>query len=96
VQGQFIDWPAEAVRTGDELVTRLVAERGYRPTISRSGSPTCRSSTPHAAQYREAHDIAERDRRGEATTEQLRQAMMPLPGALRRPDRTRQRRTQQP
>ncbi|HWG98356.1 MAG TPA: hypothetical protein VNV66_03310, partial [Pilimelia sp.] len=29
LQARFVDAPREAVRAGDELVTRLVAERGY-------------------------------------------------------------------
>jgi hypothetical protein len=77
VQAQFIDWPAEAVRTGDELVTRLVAERGYPAHDFEERLADL--SVEHAntlTQYREAHEVAERDRRGEATTEQLRQAMM--------------------
>jgi hypothetical protein len=77
VQAQFIDWPAEAVRTGDELVTRLVAERGYPAHDFEERLADLSVEHAHTlAQYREAHDIAERDRRGEATTEQLRQAMM--------------------
>jgi hypothetical protein len=77
LQAQFIDWPTEAVRTGDELVARLVAERGY--PAHDFNERLADLSVEHAQvlpDYREAREIAERDGRGEATTEELRQAMM--------------------
>jgi hypothetical protein len=77
VQARFVDAPDEAVRAGDELVTRLVAERGY-PTGD-FDEQLADLSVEHAhtlTRYREAHEIAERQERGEATTEQLRQALM--------------------
>jgi hypothetical protein len=77
VQARFVDAPDDAVRDGDELVTRLVAERGY-PTGD-FDEQAAELSVEHAhtlGRYREAHEIAERHERGEATTEQLRQALM--------------------
>jgi hypothetical protein len=77
VQVRFVDAPAEAVSTADELVTRLIAERGY-PTGSYDDQ-LAHLSVEHArtlGHYRDAHEISERNDRGEATTEDLRQALV--------------------
>ncbi|GAB3152304.1 hypothetical protein GCM10027290_42780 [Micromonospora sonneratiae] len=77
LQTRFIDSPAEAVGTADELVTRLIAERGY-PTGDYS-EQLAQLSVEHArtlAHYREAHEIHLRNKRGEASTEELRQAVV--------------------
>ncbi|GAA0531154.1 hypothetical protein GCM10010172_09830 [Paractinoplanes ferrugineus] len=77
VQIQFVDSPSEAVDTADELVTRLMAERGY-PTgeyDERLGI----LSVAHAntlQNYRDAHEISERNKGGSASTEDLRQALV--------------------
>jgi hypothetical protein len=77
VQAMFVDDPAAAVVAGDELVTRLVAERGY-PT-SDFDEQMSYLSVEHATtlgHYRDAHDIYLRNERGEASTENLRQALV--------------------
>jgi Pentapeptide repeats (8 copies) len=77
VQAQFVDDPAAAVGAADDLVTRLVAERGY-PTEDYE-EQLVHLSVEHArtlGHYRDAHDINLRNQRGEATTEQLRQALV--------------------
>ncbi|GAA0797188.1 hypothetical protein [Spirilliplanes yamanashiensis] len=77
VQVRFVDEPADAVRTADALVTRLIAERGY-PTGSYDDQ-LATLSVEHArtlGHYRDAHEISERNDRGEATTEDLRQALV--------------------
>jgi hypothetical protein len=77
VQARFVDAPEEAVREGDALVTRLVGEIGY-PTDNYD-EQTATLSVEHAAtlgHYRDAHDIFLRTERGEASTEQLRQALV--------------------
>ncbi|WP_430783055.1 hypothetical protein [Actinoplanes sp. G11-F43] len=77
VQIRFVDSPAEAVATADELVTRLIAERGY-PTGDYD-ERLADLSVEHAAtleHYREAHEISRRSRDGEAVTEDLRQALV--------------------
>jgi hypothetical protein len=77
IQALFLDSPEEAARAGDELVTRLVAERGY-PTED-FDEQLAELSVEHAhtlGRYREAHDIVQRHERGEASTEQLRQALV--------------------
>jgi hypothetical protein len=77
VQIQFVDNPSEAVGTADELVTRLITERGY-PTRDYQDR-LADLSVEHAntlQHYRDAHEISERSRAGEATTEDLRQALV--------------------
>jgi hypothetical protein len=77
VQIQFVDAPEQAVSTADELVTRLIAERGY-PTGDYD-EQVATLSVEHArtlGHYRDAHAISERSKGGEATTEDLRQALV--------------------
>lgn len=74
---RFVDAPNEAVREGDELVSRLVADRGY-PTGDYD-EQLAHLSVEHAhtlGHYRDAHQIYLRNERGEATTEELRQALV--------------------
>ncbi|MEV4760671.1 hypothetical protein AB0J86_36990 [Micromonospora sp. NPDC049559] len=76
-QARFVDSPGEAVGAADELVTRLVAERGY-PTGDYSDQLS-HLSVEHArtlGSYRDAHEIRLRQDRGEASTEELRQAVV--------------------
>jgi hypothetical protein len=77
VQIRFVDNPKEAVGTADELVTRLITERGY-PTGDYD-ERLADLSVEHAAtleHYRAAHDISRRSRNDEAETEDLRQALV--------------------
>lgn len=77
VQAQFVDDPPAAVEAGDELVTQLVAERGY-PTQDHDEQLSL-LSVEHArtlGNYRDAHDIYLKSERGDATTEDLRQALV--------------------
>ena len=77
LQVRFIDSPGETVGDADELVTRLIAERGY-PTGDFSDQ-IAHLSVDHArtlTQYRDAHEIHLRNSRGEASTEELRQAVV--------------------
>jgi hypothetical protein len=77
VQVRFVDEPGDAVAAGDELVTRLIAERGY-PTGDYE-EQLAHLSVEHArtlGHYRDAHDIHLRQQRGEASTEELRQALV--------------------
>jgi hypothetical protein len=77
VQVRFIDAPDRAVGKADALVTELIAERGY--PAGEFDQQVADLSVEHAGrldQYREAHDIHQANQRGEATTEQLRQALV--------------------
>lgn len=76
IQARFVDEPAEAVEAADDLLTRLIAERGY-PT-GNFDEQVAYLSVEHARtlqHYRDARDVNLR-RSGEADTEQLRQALM--------------------
>jgi hypothetical protein len=77
VQARFVDAPNDAVRDGDELVTRLISDLGY-PTDT-DDERLALLSVEYAGtlgRYREAHEISLRNARGEASTEQLRQALV--------------------
>ena len=76
-QIQFVDNPGQAVSTADDLVTALIAERGY-PTGDYDDQ-LANLSVDHArtlGHYRDAHEISTRSRNGEASTEDLRQALV--------------------
>ncbi|NLU80567.1 hypothetical protein HCA58_19790 [Micromonospora sp. HNM0581] len=77
LQVRFVDFPAETVGQADELVSRLIAERGY-PT-GEFDDQVAHLSVEHArtlGHYRDAHEIHLRNSRGEAGTEDLRQAVV--------------------
>lgn len=77
VQARFVDAPESAIGAADELVTRLTADRGY-PTGDYD-EQLAQLSVEHARtleHYRSAHDIHLRHEQGEATTEDLRQALV--------------------
>ncbi|HEX2316132.1 MAG TPA: hypothetical protein VHJ17_20490 [Thermomonospora sp.] len=77
VQEQFVDAPESAVEHADRLVTAVMAERGY-PTRDFEDR-VAHLSVEHGRtldQYRRGHQISVRAAAGEATTEDLRQAMV--------------------
>jgi hypothetical protein len=77
IQARFVEEPNAAVSAADELVTRLIAERGY-PTDDHDEAMS-HLSVEHArtlGHYRDAHEINLSNERGEASTEQLRQALV--------------------
>ena len=76
-QEDFVDRPGEAVRSANALVERVIRERGY--PVEDSEQMTRDLSVDHAhviSEYRSARQISELSERNEATTEQLRQAMV--------------------
>ncbi len=77
IQARFLDDPSGAVSEADALVTELIAERGY-PT-GEYEEQIAHLSVEHArtlGHYRDAHEISRLSDSGEATTEQLRQAVV--------------------
>ena len=77
VQTRFVDDPKGAVSDADRLVEDVMKMRGY--PISNFDQLAADLSVHHprvVENYRAARDIAQRHRRGEATTEDLRQAMV--------------------
>ncbi|MFG1621680.1 hypothetical protein [Kribbella sp. NPDC049227] len=76
VQQSFVDQPAAAVSDADQLVLRMMRESGY--PVDEFDQRVNDISVEHpevAAHYRDAHRIAVAQERGEADTEQLRQAV---------------------
>jgi hypothetical protein len=78
IQALFVDNPRDAVSRADELLAEVMTMRGY-PANSDLDQRTADLSVHHPVlvqSYRSAHDIATRHVRGEAGTEELRQAML--------------------
>jgi hypothetical protein len=77
VQERFVDVPVQAVGQADQLLSSLMAERGY-PTEGYE-QQLSDLSVQHAgtlSHYRAAHDASQRAAAGAASTEDLRQAMV--------------------
>ncbi|MGQ0540183.1 MAG: hypothetical protein ACT4R6_14675 [Gemmatimonadaceae bacterium] len=77
VQAQFVDDPQGAVTQGSRLIEDVMEARGY--PVSDFDQRVADLSVHHGRvveNYRAARDIARRHRRGEASTEDLRQAMV--------------------
>ncbi|MFF3212935.1 hypothetical protein ACFYYB_19975 [Streptomyces sp. NPDC002886] len=77
VQEHFVDQPQGSVVEADELVSRLMSERGY--PADEYGRQLSHLSVEHAGaldHYRSAHDVKVRSTDGRATTEELRGAMV--------------------
>jgi len=76
-QGDFVDHPETAVRQADLLVAEVMGRRGY--PVGDFDQMSRDVSVDHADvvdEYRAAHDISELNDRKQASTEQLRQAMV--------------------
>jgi len=77
VQRRFIDDPSAAVGTADRLVGRVMIDRGYPMTDFEQRAADISVSYPTVVEnYRAGHSIVIRHADGDATTEELRQAMI--------------------
>src|ERR1022692_221456 len=77
VQSRFVDYPKGAVTEADELVCSLMQTRGYPVTDFDQRAADISVDHPRVVEnYRLAHDIALRLGRGEASTEDMRTAMI--------------------
>ena len=77
VQRRFVDDPAGAVTQADKLVTQVMDARGYPTGDFEQRAADISTDYPVVVEnYRAAHDIALRDSRGQASTEDLRKAMV--------------------
>jgi hypothetical protein len=77
VQSRFVDDPREAVYEADTLVTRLMQARGYPMGDFDQRAADVSVDHPRVVDnYRAAHEIALRERKGEATTEDLRNGLI--------------------
>ena len=77
VQARFVDGPAGAVTAADQLLGDVLSTRGY--PLGNFEQRAADISVDHPlvlANYRKAHEIALQQTRGEASTEELRQAMV--------------------
>jgi hypothetical protein len=76
-QERFVDSPAQAVGDADVLVQQVMQERGY--PVGDFDQQARDVSVDHAgvvSEYHAAHEVSQRNERGEASTEQLREAMV--------------------
>jgi hypothetical protein len=77
VQAQFVDNPTGATEEADQLVGEVMATRGYPVGDFEQRAADVSVHHPGVVEhYRAAHAIAVRNSRGDADTEQLRQALV--------------------
>jgi len=76
-QARFVDDPAGATDEADQLVGEVMVTRGYPVGDFEQRAADVSVQHPRVVEhYRAAHQIAVRNERGDADTEQLRQALM--------------------
>jgi hypothetical protein len=76
-QERFVDNPAQAIGEADALVQQVMRERGY--PVGDFEQQARDVSVDHAevvTEYHAAHEVSQLNERGEASTEQLREAMV--------------------
>jgi hypothetical protein len=77
LQRRFVDRPQVAVVEADDLITQVMGDRGYPVDDFEGQAALVSVDHPDVVQgYRDAHGIYTRTTSGEATTEDLRRAMM--------------------
>jgi len=77
VQARFVDDPSAAVRDADTLVGRVMEARGYPVGDFEQRAADVSVDHPSVLEhYRAAHAVALRHAQGQASTEDLRQAMV--------------------
>jgi hypothetical protein len=77
LQGRFVDRPQVAVVEADDLITHVMADRGYLVDDFESQSELVSVDHPQLVQnYRDAHGIYTKTTTGEASTEDLRRAVI--------------------
>jgi hypothetical protein len=77
LQTRFVDVPQAAVVEADELITQVMRERGYPVDDFDVRSDLVSVDHPDVVQnYRTGHEIREKSTKGDATTEDLREAVV--------------------
>ncbi len=77
VQGRFVDSPGGAVTEADQLLGDVMSMRGYPVSDFEQRAADISVDHPHVMEnYRAGHAIALRQKQGQASTEELRQAMI--------------------
>lgn len=75
LQAEFVDAPDKAVADADRLVQEVMNARGYPVgDFEQRAADVSVEHAPVVTHYRAAHEIALRNQKGKATTEDLRQA----------------------
>ena len=77
IQAKFVDDPDDAVTEAERLVSEVMAARGYPLDEFDTRAADISVDHPHVVEnYRTARELALRRQRGEAGTEELRQAVV--------------------
>lgn len=77
IQARFVDHPRGAVTEADELINSLLVARGYPSSRFEQRADDLSVTHPHLADtYRNAYGITSRAGKNEATTEELRTALI--------------------
>jgi hypothetical protein len=77
VQSEFVDDPARSIQDADRLVCEVMTARGYPMLEFENRAEDLSVDYPHVVRnYRAAHAIASRHENGQASTEELRQALV--------------------
>ena len=77
LQTSFVDNPRSEVKEADRLITEIMLARGYPMAQFDQRAENLSVNHPEiVSQYREAHSIADKNQQSEASTEELRQAML--------------------
>jgi hypothetical protein len=77
VQARFVDGPGGAVTEADQLLRDVMSTRGYPASEFEQRAADISVDHPMVLEnYRSAHEIAVRQTQGQASTEDLRQAMI--------------------
>jgi FtsZ-interacting cell division protein ZipA len=77
IQARFVDDPPRAVAFADALLAEVMKARGYPVSDFEQRAGDISVDHPRVVEhYRAAHDIAVRHEHGQASTEELRQAMI--------------------
>ena len=77
VQERFVDQPSQTVATADNLVTRVMATRGYPMTDFEAQAGLLSVDHPVVVEnYRSAHAVYERSQAQQVSTEDLREALL--------------------
>jgi hypothetical protein len=76
-QARFVDDPPASIQDADRLVNEVMNARGYPMAEFESRAEDISVDHPHVVRnYRAAHEIAVRRDRGQASTEDLRKALV--------------------
>jgi hypothetical protein len=77
IQSQFVDDPEAAIAQADRVILEVMQARGYPMSDFDQRAADVSVEHPHVVEnYRAAHAIADRTHNGNASTEDMRQAMV--------------------